>query len=221
MKVFISHSSHDKWVARQISSLLERDGHNTFLDEKDIKTGESIDASIQLHLKDSDHLLLLITPASITSHWVFVELGAAKALGKHVVPIYMHVGSNELPSPIAGLLGRDINELDKYFAELKKITNAPTSHMKKAGVVGKKANPASKSTARRVGSFAVGEVVRIADVDLLTEEDKSKSPKWVTNMDKYSGATAKITAFSPGGSAYLDVTGDVFRWNLDWLTKAG
>ena len=55
MKMFISHSSYDKWIARQISNLLEADGHTTFLDEKDIKTGESIDESIQNHLKDSDH----------------------------------------------------------------------------------------------------------------------------------------------------------------------
>ena len=37
MKIFVSHSSHDKWVARQISNLLEAEGHETFLDAKDIR----------------------------------------------------------------------------------------------------------------------------------------------------------------------------------------
>jgi 3-methyladenine DNA glycosylase AlkC len=46
MKVFISHSSHDKWVARQMSRMLVQKGHVTFLDEKDIKTGDSIDSDI-------------------------------------------------------------------------------------------------------------------------------------------------------------------------------
>ena len=41
MKIFISHSSYDKWVARQISHRLIEKGHTTFLDEKDIKTGDS------------------------------------------------------------------------------------------------------------------------------------------------------------------------------------
>lgn len=227
MKIFISHSSYDKWVARQISRLLEADGHDTFLDEKDIKTGESIDASIQDHLKDADHLLLLITPASLKSHWVFVELGGAKALGKHVAPIMMHVGSNELPGPIASLLAREINDFDKYLAELKKPKVLVSTKGTKASVKAAAKKPpeertaAPKSTTKHVGDFSVGDEVRIAQVELLTPEDKAKSPKWVTAMDKYSGATTKITAFSPAGSAYLEVTGDVFRWHLDWLTKAG
>jgi hypothetical protein len=65
MKVFISHSSYDKWAARQISQQLEEKGHDTFLDEKDITTGDSIDASIQKHLKSSDDLLILISPVSL------------------------------------------------------------------------------------------------------------------------------------------------------------
>ena len=118
MKVFISHSAYDKWVARQMSRLLEGAGHTTFLDEKDIKTGDSIDTAIQRHLKDSEHLLILVSPASITSHWVFIELGGAKALGKRVVPILFHVGANEVPAAIAQLLARDINDFDRYVDEL-------------------------------------------------------------------------------------------------------
>ena len=51
MKIFISHSSKDKWAARRISQDLNGLGAETFLDEKDIKTGESIDESIKKHLK--------------------------------------------------------------------------------------------------------------------------------------------------------------------------
>ena len=58
VKVFISHSSADKWLARRIARDLEELGTQTFLDEKDIKTGESIDDSIQLHLKESDEVLI-------------------------------------------------------------------------------------------------------------------------------------------------------------------
>lgn len=47
MILFVSHSSIDKWVARQLSKQLESEGHETFLDEKDIKTGDSIDSEIQ------------------------------------------------------------------------------------------------------------------------------------------------------------------------------
>lgn len=219
MKVFISHSSLDKWVARQISRLLEADGHATFLDEKDIKTGESIDAMIQVHLKESDHLLLLISPASLKSHWVFVELGGAKALGKHVVPILLHVGSNELPGPITSLLARDLNDLDKYLSELKALAAKPATAAKAVSTGVEKPRP--KSNRRHLNGFAVGDEVKIALVEHLTAEDKEKGGKWTPNMDKFSGAVSKIVAFSPAGNAFLELTGDKYVWHLDWLAKVG
>ena len=101
MKIFISHSSRDKWAARRISAEIEQLGADTFLDEKDIETGESIDESISVHLKDSDELLVLLSPASVKSDWVLVEVGGAKALGKRLVPILFYLGANEIPSPIS------------------------------------------------------------------------------------------------------------------------
>jgi sulfopyruvate decarboxylase TPP-binding subunit len=62
MKVFISHSSTDKWIARQISMHLAAIGIDSFLDEKEIETGDSIDEAIQTHLADCDELLMLLSP---------------------------------------------------------------------------------------------------------------------------------------------------------------
>ena len=223
MKIFISHSSHDKWVARQISARLETDGHATFLDEKDIKTGESIDASIQAHLKESDHLLLLLSPQSLTSHWVFIEVGGAKALGKHIVPILFHVSGNEIPHAIAQLLARDINEIDKYFAELNKLQALARTQPEKVAVIAARteaaARKALKSEMKTFAGFKIGDKVRIVQVERLTDEDKEVWPKWAKGMNKFSGVESRITAFSPKGGAYLEVTGDTYRWNTDWLLK--
>ena len=60
MKVFISHSSKDKWAARRIAEDLQSLGVETFLDEKDIRTGQSLDDSIKTHLKDSSDFLILL-----------------------------------------------------------------------------------------------------------------------------------------------------------------
>jgi hypothetical protein len=100
MKVFISHSSRDRWAARRISADLEKLGVDTFLDEKDIETGESIDETISVHLKDCDECLLLLSPASLKSHWVLIEIGGAKALGKRLVPM-LHIGVNDMPSTLS------------------------------------------------------------------------------------------------------------------------
>src|ERR1044072_8672601 len=119
MKIFISHSSQDKWVARKISEDLNRIGIETFLDEKDIGTGESIDDAIGQHLLESDELLIIISPASLSSQWVFVEIGGAKALGKRLVPILFHVGANELPPLLSRFLARDLNDIQTYYDEAK------------------------------------------------------------------------------------------------------
>jgi TIR domain len=100
MKVFISHSSVDKWVARRISQDLQAMGIETFLDEKDIETGDSFDDSIQEQLRESDELLMLLSPAALQSTWVVMEIGGAKVLGKRLIPILLHVGVNEMPSPL-------------------------------------------------------------------------------------------------------------------------
>ena len=209
MKIFISHSSHDKWVARQISKMLEADAHETFLDEKDIKTGDSINKEIQKHLKDSDHLLLLISPTSVSSQWVFIELGGAIALDKKVIPVLLHVGSNEIPSAISNLLARDINDLDKYFQELKTPAKGKIAKASTIEVISKKA----------IQGFAVGDVIQIAQVEHLTEEDKLLSPKWVNGMDKFSGMRTRVTGFSDKGRLYIEIDNGKYRWNTSWITK--
>src|ERR1700761_3166199 len=123
VKVFISHSSQDKWIARTLSRELETLGVTTFLDEKDISTGESIDDSIHENLQDCDEILMLLSPAALASHWVLLEIGGAKALGKLLIPILLHVGPNELPQPLAKGLARDLNDVDRYFAEVEQRLN--------------------------------------------------------------------------------------------------
>jgi len=103
MKVFISHSSRDKWVARRISQDLNAMGIETFLDEKDIETGASIDEVIGDHLKDCDDCLMLLSPSALNSHWVLIEIGGAKALGKRLIPVLLHVGANEIPAPLSNI----------------------------------------------------------------------------------------------------------------------
>jgi hypothetical protein len=104
----------------------------TFLDEKDIETGQSIDTSIKKHLKDCKDFLIILSPASIKSQWTLIELGGAIALDKKVIPILLYVGANEIPQVINLKLARDINSVELYYEELKqdisgkKIKKTPT-----------------------------------------------------------------------------------------------
>ena len=45
--VFLSHSSKDKPVVRELAARLKKDGVRVWLDEEQIKPGDSIPASVQ------------------------------------------------------------------------------------------------------------------------------------------------------------------------------
>lgn len=127
VKVFISHSSLDQYIARTISADLERRGVETFLDAKDIQTGDSLDDSIDGQLEDCDELLMLLSPAALKSHWVLLEVGGAKALKKRLIPILIHVGPNEPPPPLAKGLARDLNEIEQYLDEAEARAGADSA----------------------------------------------------------------------------------------------
>jgi TIR domain len=68
--VFISHSSKDRWIARQMAAIIERKakryGVRTFLDEVDLEGGDRIPATIKANLHACEEFLILLSPQSVT-----------------------------------------------------------------------------------------------------------------------------------------------------------
>lgn len=73
MKIFLSHSSEDKPDVRRLAKSLRSKGINVWLDEEEIKVGESISKKIQEGLRDSTYLCIWLTKESIESGWVEKE----------------------------------------------------------------------------------------------------------------------------------------------------
>lgn len=122
-KVFISHSTKDKWVARQISKEIEASGSKgrikTFLDEKDIETGDSISDSIKENIKACDEFLILLTRDSVNRQWVLLELGAAWILEKRISGIVYGISPEEMPQVLSLYKVIDLNKFDdEYLREL-------------------------------------------------------------------------------------------------------
>src|ERR1700722_10652486 len=63
--VFISHSSRDTWVAKQIAAHVKCVGAETFLDEADIEHGDDFDDEIVKASKRCTELLVLLTPWAV------------------------------------------------------------------------------------------------------------------------------------------------------------
>jgi len=71
--LFISHSSKDKPFARLLATDLTEAGHFAWLDEWQIKVGESIPGSISKALEKSDYVLVVLSSNSNESEWVKQE----------------------------------------------------------------------------------------------------------------------------------------------------
>ncbi len=125
-KVFISHSSKDTWVAKQIERHLQECGALTFLDAHDMAVGDNIQESIfDEHMPQSQELLVLMTPAAFKSKYVFMEIGAARVQKMRISVILYGIGETELqaeiglPDVIAARNFLEINHMDEYFQQLK------------------------------------------------------------------------------------------------------
>jgi len=127
LRVFISHSWADRWVAEQFARRIRDDsGAEAFVDVFDIAKGDDFESRIFGELQKCHELVVLLTPWSVDRNWVWVELGAARALGLRIVPILYQVSLDEIDRERGGktfLGGKnvvEINEFDQYLIELTK-----------------------------------------------------------------------------------------------------
>lgn len=124
-QVFISHSSIDTWVARQIVTRIKSCGANTFLDGADIEYGDDIEEKILDAAQVSNELLVLLTPWATKRLYIWMEIGAFGGQSKRIVGILHGLTVNRLVSQegTPTLLMRidlvDINTLDDYFQQLQ------------------------------------------------------------------------------------------------------
>ena len=73
--VFLSHSSKDKPVVRELAARLKGDGIRVWLDEEQIKPGDSIPAKIEEGLERSRVLVLCMSANAFGSDWAQLESG--------------------------------------------------------------------------------------------------------------------------------------------------
>src|ERR1700737_1813382 len=72
--VFISHSSRDTWIARQIAREVEECGATPFLDEADVNVGAEFEEEILESLDKAHELIVLLTPWALERPYIWAEL---------------------------------------------------------------------------------------------------------------------------------------------------
>lgn len=88
--VFISYSHVDTSTADKLASLLSSLDIEFFRDVKDINWGNSISSKVRDGLETCAAILVVVSPASLKSHWVPYEIGYASALRRLVLPYLTH-----------------------------------------------------------------------------------------------------------------------------------
>ncbi|MBE6088431.1 MAG: toll/interleukin-1 receptor domain-containing protein [Clostridium beijerinckii] len=117
LNVFISHNYKDKPLARKISNEFTKYGIKPWIDESEIKLGESLIEKIRDGLDNMDYLVALISQNSVQSEWVKKELDIAmnsEIEGKRVITIPILAGKCDLPGFLKGKLYADMSTNRKY-----------------------------------------------------------------------------------------------------------
>jgi hypothetical protein len=75
--IFISHNHRDKPFARRVADDLRRAGANVWIDEGEIRLGDSLIEKIKRGIDDMDYLGVVLSPDSVKSDWVLKEVKLA------------------------------------------------------------------------------------------------------------------------------------------------
>jgi hypothetical protein len=124
LKVFISHSSIDSWVAKQLATHLATCGVDTFLDNADIDHGDDFEESILKAAEESSELLVLLTPWSVDRPYIWMEIGNFWGRRKRMIGLLHGLTAEDvsqderMPVALKRLDLVELNEVDSYFVQL-------------------------------------------------------------------------------------------------------
>jgi hypothetical protein len=137
-RVFISHSSKDKEFVRKLVGSLKQHHLNVWLDEKEIRIGDSIVARISEGLADSTYLVVVLSKTAVKSQWVQEELNSALASQidhKGVVVLPVLIEDCDIPPLLRSRLYADFRTnfqtgLDKLLAVFKQESESSARQAK-------------------------------------------------------------------------------------------
>lgn len=120
--VFISHSTKDRWIARQIVKELESAGHRygvkAFLDERDIEYGDSISDEIRQNILSCKEFVVLLTRNSVKRAWVLIEIGIALSRKRRIVPVLDKLSTKKIRHIPRWDLAVDLNDIEGYINQV-------------------------------------------------------------------------------------------------------
>ncbi|MCX7647337.1 MAG: toll/interleukin-1 receptor domain-containing protein [Elusimicrobiales bacterium] len=135
-KVFISHVSEDHKFIERLTKKLEKEKVEFWVDDLELKPGDSIVEKIEEGLKDSDIYLLVISDNSINKPWFKKEMSVAlikKINDKKVliIPILLDFDPNHLPELLRDIYCLRFSRYDWNNEVFKLLVNVIKDHFRK------------------------------------------------------------------------------------------
>ena len=126
---FISHSSVDKSFVRRLNADLEASGVTTWLDEEQIRPGQSFVDAINNGLASNDFILLVISAGFLSSKWALWETNtsiaaAVKVKAGSVIPLLIEGVWGSVPPLLQDKVYIDFSDhgnLSKYDHSLGRL----------------------------------------------------------------------------------------------------
>jgi hypothetical protein len=114
--IFLSHNHNDKPFVRRLANDLTAKGIKVWIDEAEIKIGDSLIRKISSGIYEMDFLGVVLSPDSVQSRWVQEELEQA-----------LHIQISEAYVKVLPILLRDCKMpgflLDKVYADFRDENN--------------------------------------------------------------------------------------------------
>lgn len=116
-RVFISHSSVNLKIAKQVKAALEGAGFASWLDDTDIRVGALLGKQLQQDIKASRAVVLVWSKEAAASRWVATEVLSAFHLNRFIIPCTL--SATELPQFLSRAVYLDLRRGRE--AALKKL----------------------------------------------------------------------------------------------------
>ncbi|EEH8291257.1 toll/interleukin-1 receptor domain-containing protein [Salmonella enterica] len=124
ISVFLSHNHNDKPFVRKLARDLENHGVRYWLDETEMKIGDSLIQKIREGIDGVDYFTVVLSPDSINAPWVVNEPDVAmnyQISGKKIKVLPIMLKECEPPGFLIGKLYADFRNEDNYVKAFKRL----------------------------------------------------------------------------------------------------
>lgn len=127
MNIFISYNHKDREFSRRLAAALQSGGLATWIDDQELKIGDSLVERINEAIRQSDAIIVVLSKNTPKSQWQSSEIAMAvaahKISSKRIIPIVIDKDT-DIPFFIKDRLYLDVSEFkdfDKKVAKLAQV----------------------------------------------------------------------------------------------------